>query len=119
MAPGKPERIPAHASTEPSEPSEIIPEEKPREQLQGEQEENPQVVMHKPGRQAADDQSWQRRDGSGGKGKGAPGQKANAISGRGDGGEKLEGEEGTLDKKARDGFAGGGKLDRSTVKSRL
>ena len=101
MAPGKPERIPAHAGAEPSEPSELRPEDEPREQLRGEREENPQVVMHKPGRQAADDGRWQSR-------KGAP---------RGE--ERLEGGEGVLDKSARDGFAGGGKLDRSTLKSRL
>ena len=104
MAPGKPERIPAHAGAEPSEPSELRPEDEPREQLRGEREENPQVVMHRPGRQAADDGRWQSRSGGG---KGAPRE------------ERLEGGEGVLDKSARDGFAGGGKVDRSAVKSRL
>ena len=108
MAPGKPERIPAHAGAEPSEPSELRPEDEPREQLRGEREENPQVVMHRPGKQAADDGRWQSR--GGGKGR-APRDKGRE--------ERLEGEEGVLDKSARDGFAGGGKLDRSAVKSRL
>ena len=118
MAPRKPELVPAHASAEPSEPSEVKPEDKPREQLQGEQEENPQVVMHRPGRQAADDESWQRRDRGKGKGAGAPREKT--VSGRGsDGEETLEGGEGTIDRKARDGFAGGGKVDRSGLRSRL
>ena len=39
--------------------------------------------------------------------------------GQGARGEKMEGDEGVLDKSARDGFAGGGKLDRKTVKSKL
>ena len=109
MAPGKPERIPAHAGAEPSEPSELRPEDEPSEQLRGEREENPQVVMHKPGRQAADDARWQSRGG----GKGAPRAKGTGKE------ERLEGGEGVLDQSARDGFAGGGKLDRSALKSRL
>lgn len=50
----KPQVVPPSASSEPSEPSEIRPEDKPKKQLTGEQEENPQVVAHRPGGQVAD-----------------------------------------------------------------
>lgn len=36
---------PASAFSEPSEPSDIIPADKPKEQLTNQQEENPQVVV--------------------------------------------------------------------------
>ncbi|KZT07764.1 uncharacterized protein LAESUDRAFT_724760 [Laetiporus sulphureus 93-53] len=39
---------------EPSEPSDNRPEDNPKEQLMGNQEENPQVVAHNRGEQAAD-----------------------------------------------------------------
>ena len=56
MAP-KPQVVPPSGSSEPSEPSEVRPEDKPKEQLTGEQEENPQVVAHRPGGQAAEKKS--------------------------------------------------------------
>ncbi|KAI0346287.1 hypothetical protein BDW22DRAFT_739437 [Trametopsis cervina] len=49
-----PEVVPPAASSEPSEPSAVIPEDKSREQLTGEQGENPQVMAHRPGKQAGD-----------------------------------------------------------------
>jgi len=52
--PRKPEIVPASSASEPSEPSEVKPEDKPREQLTHEQEENPQLVAHQQGRQAVD-----------------------------------------------------------------
>ena len=113
MAPAyKPERVPANASSEPSEPSQLRPEDKPRTQLAGVQEENPQVVAHEKGRQACDSSKELERKG---RGIGAVGN----GYGQGARGEKMEGDEGVLDKSARDGFAGGGKLDRKTVKSKL
>ena len=55
MAPAhKPQVVAPSSSSEPSEPSFIKPENKSKEQLTGTQEENPQVIMHKPGKQAAD-----------------------------------------------------------------
>ena len=41
------------AASEPSEPSALRPEDKPQSQIQGEQEENPQLIAHRPGRQEA------------------------------------------------------------------
>ncbi|CCM03081.1 uncharacterized protein FIBRA_05201 [Fibroporia radiculosa] len=51
---GTAEVVPPSKASEPSEPSDIRPEEKPKEQLTGEQEENPQVTAHRKGEQAAD-----------------------------------------------------------------
>ncbi|KAI0805955.1 hypothetical protein BC629DRAFT_1484212 [Irpex lacteus] len=39
------------------------PEDKSKEQLTGTQEENPQVVMHKPGKQATDAKSAAAKEG--------------------------------------------------------
>ncbi|EKM58402.1 uncharacterized protein PHACADRAFT_252691 [Phanerochaete carnosa HHB-10118-sp] len=64
MAP-KPQVVPPSGSSEPSEPSEIRPEDKPKKQLKGEQEENPQVVAHRPGGQAADKKGDSKSGGSG------------------------------------------------------
>ena len=50
----KPEVVKPSAASEPSEPSQIRPEDKSKNQLRGEQEENPQVVAHRPGIQEAD-----------------------------------------------------------------
>ncbi|KAI0687690.1 hypothetical protein BC835DRAFT_1309143 [Cytidiella melzeri] len=66
MAPAhKPEVVSPSSSEEPSEPSEIKPENKPKDQLTGTQQENPQVVMHKPGKQATDAKSAAAQDGKG------------------------------------------------------
>ena len=51
----KAERVPASSFAEPSEPSQLRPEDKPKDTLTGEQEENPQVVMHMQGRQSGDE----------------------------------------------------------------
>ncbi len=50
----KAERLPDSSFSEPSEPSQIRPDEKPAATLRGEQEENPQLVAHSKGRQAGD-----------------------------------------------------------------
>ena len=62
MAP-KAQLVPPSGASEPSEPSEIRPEEKPKKQLTGEQEENPQAIAHRPGGQAADHKHKSRSDG--------------------------------------------------------
>jgi hypothetical protein len=54
VAKSKPQVVPPSAASEPSEPSEVRPEDKPKKQLKGEQEENPQIVAHRPGGQEAD-----------------------------------------------------------------
>lgn len=54
MHSSKPEVVPPSGASEPSEPSPMRPEDKPKKQLTGEQEENPQVVAHRPGGQEAD-----------------------------------------------------------------
>lgn len=54
-------------ASEPSEPSEMRPEDKAKDQLRGEQEENPQLVAHRPGRQAGD-RGGDKRAGGGEKG---------------------------------------------------
>ena len=43
--------LPLSAFAEPSEPSELAPEDNPKEQLTHNQEENPQVVLRKPSMQ--------------------------------------------------------------------
>ncbi|KAI0084145.1 hypothetical protein BDY19DRAFT_558355 [Irpex rosettiformis] len=50
----KPQIVPPSSSSELSEPSTISPEDESKEQLTGTREENPQVIMHEPGKQAAD-----------------------------------------------------------------
>ena len=50
----QPQLVPPSGASEPSEPSSLKPENKPREQLTGRQEENPQVVAHRPQGQAGD-----------------------------------------------------------------
>ncbi|TBU24012.1 hypothetical protein BD309DRAFT_568837 [Dichomitus squalens] len=50
----KAELVPASSFSEPSEPSQLRPDDKPKEALAGEQEENPQLVAHKEGRQSGD-----------------------------------------------------------------
>lgn len=54
---------PASAFSEPSEPSEIKPGDKPKEQITNPQEENPQVMMTK------DEESKKEGKGQAGKGK--------------------------------------------------
>ena len=50
----KAQRLPDSSFSEPSEPSQLRPEDKPAAALRGEQEENPQLVAHSKGRQAGD-----------------------------------------------------------------
>lgn len=50
----KAELVPASSFSEPSEPSQIRPEDAPADTLRGPQEENPQLVAHSKGRQSAD-----------------------------------------------------------------
>ncbi|CDO75162.1 hypothetical protein BN946_scf184866.g3 [Trametes cinnabarina] len=50
----KAEIVPPSAFAEPSEPSQLRPEDKPADTIRGEQEENPQLVAHNKGQQAAD-----------------------------------------------------------------
>lgn len=50
----KAEQIPAGRFQEPSEPSDVKPEDKPKQLVASEQEENPQVIAHKKGEQAVD-----------------------------------------------------------------
>ncbi|TCD64280.1 hypothetical protein EIP91_004288 [Steccherinum ochraceum] len=53
MAP-KAQVIPPGAASEPSEPSQIKPEDKSKKQITSQDEENPQVVVQKPGKQYKD-----------------------------------------------------------------
>ncbi|KAL7279327.1 hypothetical protein ACG7TL_007168 [Trametes sanguinea] len=53
----KAEIVPPSSFSEPSEPSQLRPEDKPAAALRGPQEENPQLVAHGKGRQAADGRS--------------------------------------------------------------
>ncbi|KAF7794829.1 hypothetical protein EIP86_005971 [Pleurotus ostreatoroseus] len=92
--PYKPARVAPSAASEPSEPSALRPEDKPRAQLTHEQEENPQVVAHRKGRQAADGHYGGNRN------------------------KERKGEEGVLDKSAKEGFAGE-KRAGAGVKARL
>ncbi|KIP08234.1 hypothetical protein PHLGIDRAFT_18988 [Phlebiopsis gigantea 11061_1 CR5-6] len=65
MAPrtsSKPQIVPPGGSSEPSEPSEVRPEDKSKTQLVGEQEENPQLIAHRPGKQEADRKERKRYD---------------------------------------------------------
>ncbi|KAI9000666.1 hypothetical protein BD414DRAFT_404706 [Trametes punicea] len=50
----KAQLVPPSSSSEPSEPSQLCPEDRPAQALRGAQEENPQLVAHEKGRQAAD-----------------------------------------------------------------
>ncbi|CAL1716623.1 unnamed protein product [Somion occarium] len=50
----KPELLPPSSFSEPSDPSEIIPEDKGEKKWTGEQGENPQLIAHTPGKQGAD-----------------------------------------------------------------
>ena len=52
----KAQRLPDSSFSEPSEPSQLRPEDKPARALRGEQEENPQLVAHSRGLQAVDAQ---------------------------------------------------------------
>ncbi|GJF00064.1 hypothetical protein PsYK624_163420 [Phanerochaete sordida] len=63
MAP-KAQLVPPAGASEPSEPSEIRPEDKPKKQLTGKQEENPQVVAHRAGGQEADRKGRNKAGGS-------------------------------------------------------
>lgn len=53
-AAAKEDQPPASAFSEPSEPSENAPGRNPASQLTSDQEENPQLIAQKPGRQRAD-----------------------------------------------------------------
>ena len=68
----KAERVPASSFAEPSEPSQLRPEDKPKDTLTGEQEENPQVVMHMQGRQSGDEKGTNAGSRSGGTDVGSP-----------------------------------------------
>lgn len=48
-------KLPDSAFAEPSEPGDHAPEQNPKSQLKGPQEENPQVIASKAGMQAADE----------------------------------------------------------------
>lgn len=48
--PPKSQQLPPSAFSEPSEPSQLKPGDKPKEQLRGSQEENPQIVVTRPER---------------------------------------------------------------------
>ncbi|KAI0671898.1 hypothetical protein C8Q78DRAFT_991411 [Trametes maxima] len=62
----KAERVPPSSFTEPSEPSQVRPEDRPKETLRGEQEENPQVVAHqRETTQRREDSSDAQRAGTG------------------------------------------------------
>ena len=50
----KAQRLPDSSFSEPSEPSQLRPKDKPARALRGEQEENPQLVAHNRGRQSGD-----------------------------------------------------------------
>ncbi|KAI0694653.1 hypothetical protein C8T65DRAFT_744281 [Cerioporus squamosus] len=69
----KAERLPDSSFSEPSEPSQIRPEDKPESTLRGEQEENPQLVAHSKGRQSGDAKGTNAGSGGGRAGeKGGP-----------------------------------------------
>ncbi|RDX43835.1 hypothetical protein OH76DRAFT_1409792 [Lentinus brumalis] len=74
----KAERLPDSSFSEPSEPSQLRPDEKPAATLRGEQEENPQLVAHSRGRQAGD----------------AKGANAGSSPGRAGGGAGMDRDEG-------------------------
>ncbi|KAI0636088.1 hypothetical protein C8Q77DRAFT_1155799 [Trametes polyzona] len=46
--------VPPSSFSEPSEPSELRPEDKPKNTLRGPQEENPQLIAHEKGSQSGD-----------------------------------------------------------------
>ncbi len=48
------DKLPESAFAEPSEPSDRAPENNPKPQLVNSQEENPQIIAHKPGKQSSD-----------------------------------------------------------------
>ncbi|KAI0325436.1 hypothetical protein GY45DRAFT_1260812 [Cubamyces sp. BRFM 1775] len=50
----KAQLVPPSSFSEPSEPSQLRPEDKPERTLRGEQEENPQLVAHAKGKQSED-----------------------------------------------------------------
>ncbi|KAI0366260.1 hypothetical protein BV20DRAFT_971957 [Pilatotrama ljubarskyi] len=50
----KAEIVPPSSFSEPSEPSQLRPEDKPQDTIRGEQEENPQLVAHDKGKQSGD-----------------------------------------------------------------
>ncbi|KAI0349741.1 hypothetical protein OH77DRAFT_1525452 [Trametes cingulata] len=50
----KAEIVPPSSFSEPSEPSQLRPEDKPQDTLRGEQEENPQLIAHSKGKQSGD-----------------------------------------------------------------
>ena len=51
------EKLPTSAFAEPSEPSNRAPEDNSKAQLTGPQEENPQVIAHKPKSQPTDEKN--------------------------------------------------------------
>ncbi|KAH9902616.1 hypothetical protein C8Q73DRAFT_831560 [Cubamyces lactineus] len=63
----KAEIVPPSSFSEPSEPSQLCPEDKPKDTLRGEQEENPQLVAHNKGRQSGDKRGGTHRPNEGGK----------------------------------------------------
>ncbi|TFY72289.1 hypothetical protein EVG20_g722 [Dentipellis fragilis] len=65
--PAKVQNPPVSAFSEPSEPSPMAPGDKPKDQLTGPQEENPQMVMRK----SKEDRKGIDMSGKGGKGQGA------------------------------------------------
>ncbi|KAI0787969.1 hypothetical protein C8Q74DRAFT_1366762 [Fomes fomentarius] len=48
------EEVPPSSFSEPSEPSDLCPGDKPASTLRGPQEENPQLIAHSKGRQSGD-----------------------------------------------------------------
>ncbi|KAJ8496590.1 hypothetical protein ONZ51_g1020 [Trametes cubensis] len=65
----KAQLVPPSSFSEPSEPSQLRPEDKPKDTLRGEQEENPQLVAHKKGRQSGDNKGRNQYSNRGGKGR--------------------------------------------------
>ncbi|KAI0709945.1 hypothetical protein C8Q76DRAFT_798716 [Earliella scabrosa] len=77
--------LPPSSFSEPSEPSDFRPEDKPAATLRGPQEENPQLIAHMRGRQSGDAKGTNSAGHGGGGGRGPRGdvdeQKRNDVAG--------------------------------------
>lgn len=112
--------LPPSSFSEPSEPSDIRPEDKPASTLRGPQEENPQLIAHSKGRQAGDARGTNAgsrfSSGAGGPGGGGRG---NASTGNTGGGRSRGAREATAreraDEEKRNDVAGGFGVGRSRL----
>ena len=54
--------VPPSGFSEPSEPSQLEPEDEPKQQLRGPQGENPQIIAQNPGKQYEDERKERHGD---------------------------------------------------------